>query len=362
MPPARPRSAAVVGASLVGLSTALALDRAGWRVTVLERSPAQPSGGTGIGIDRRLLSSVTGVGGALPVLNVGFPATAWGLLQAVLTEEVRCRPAIRVLRGRRVDAVQSGAADGGVLSTTAGALRADLIVGADGYRSVTRRYVAPQRPDAAYAGYLLWRGLIDEADLPGGLRQRDVEFAEHERRGARLVTFGVPGRSGETRPGGRRASYTWFDRDRDQLRRRTGRPAGLAGSLTGPAVPGEVVDELIDEAQRWPSPWRQPITDSLHRRDFLGTPVAEYLPDRLVRNAAVIVGDAAHVVSPVTGAGLHNGLLDVEALVAAVGAAPADQVPAALIAYERQRLGAARALVLSSQRWSRSYRARLHNR
>jgi 2-polyprenyl-6-methoxyphenol hydroxylase-like FAD-dependent oxidoreductase len=40
------------------------------------------------------------------------------------------------------------------------------VVGADGYRSMVRRTVAPDQPDATFAGYMLWRGLTDEADLP----------------------------------------------------------------------------------------------------------------------------------------------------------------------------------------------------
>jgi 2-polyprenyl-6-methoxyphenol hydroxylase-like FAD-dependent oxidoreductase len=124
--------AVVVGGSLAGSCAGLALSRDGWRVTIVERSPAELSGGTGISIDRRLLASVTGVDpGALPVVHVGFPATAWGLLQAALRTELRQRPAVRVLPGCRVLDIRMDAnTDEAVVRTTEGDLRADLVVGA----------------------------------------------------------------------------------------------------------------------------------------------------------------------------------------------------------------------------------------
>jgi 2-polyprenyl-6-methoxyphenol hydroxylase-like FAD-dependent oxidoreductase len=43
---------------------------------------------------------------------------------------------------------------------------ADVIIGADGYRSMARRAVAPTRPFAPYGGFLLWRALVEESWLP----------------------------------------------------------------------------------------------------------------------------------------------------------------------------------------------------
>ncbi len=69
-----------------------------------------------------------------------------------------------------------------------------------------------------------------------------------------------------------------------------------------------------------------------------------HLPSRLVRGAVALVGDAAHVVSPITGAGFHNGLLDVEALAGALRTAPRERVRQALSRYQQQRLQPARRL------------------
>jgi hypothetical protein len=213
------------------------MSRDGWRVTIVERSCAELSGGTGVSIDRRLLASVTGMDASrLPVVHVGFPATAWGLLQAALRNALRQRPGVRVRAGCRVLEVRMEEnRDEAVVRTTEGDLRADLMVGADGYGSIVRRFVAPEHPHATYSGYLLWRGLVE-----------------------------------------------WFDTSRAQLLRQSGKLHGdvVAGTLTGDVASGDTITELRHLARRWASPWRHAIDRTLDRRDFIGTPVAEYLPTR----------------------------------------------------------------------------------
>jgi len=102
------RHAVVVGGSLAGHSAALSLVRDGWQVTVIERSAGQAQGGTGFSIDLRLLSQVTGVdAGAVPVIDVGFAATTWELLRALLSAEVQQCPGVRVRTGERVVEVRT---------------------------------------------------------------------------------------------------------------------------------------------------------------------------------------------------------------------------------------------------------------
>jgi 2-polyprenyl-6-methoxyphenol hydroxylase-like FAD-dependent oxidoreductase len=352
--------AVVVGGSLVGQCAALALSRDGWQVTVLERSSTEPSGGTGIGIDRELLSLVSGAdAGALSVIDGEFQQTTWGLVRAVLVTELQQRPEVSIRTGHRVDDVRMDENGRDVVVRSArGEFRADLVVGADGFGSVVRQFVVPQHPDAAYSGYLLWRGLIDEEKIRGGFASWDIEFAEHSAPGARLVTFGVPGRDGFTHRGRRGASFSWFDTGRAEFLQRSGKLDGdvVTGTLSGREVSNEILAELRGFSRRnWPSPWGDAIDQSLVQRKFIGTPIAEYLPRRLVRGAVALIGDAAHVVSPITGAGFHNGLLDVEALAAELRNAPRGGVPQALGQYQRRRLKPARSLVAQSQQWSRAY-------
>ncbi|HEX3966224.1 MAG TPA: FAD-dependent monooxygenase [Trebonia sp.] len=147
-----------------------------------------------------------------------------------------------------------------------------------------------------------------------------------------------------------------------QLLRQSGKLNGsvVAGTLTGDDVCSDKIIELRHLVRRWPSPWRYAIGPALDRRDFIGTPVAEYLPSQLARESAALIGDAAHVVSPITGAGFHNGLLDVQALTAALRTAPPGRIQQALNDYQQRRIQPARGLVAQSQQWSRTYVSSSH--
>lgn len=81
------------------------------------------------------------------------------------------------------------------------------------------------------------------------------------------------------------------------------------------------------------------------------TPLTQYLPARLSNGRIAIVGDAAHVASPMVGAGLVYGLLDCLTLGRAVAAAGGTNEIAgltALRAYEAERLEENRAHVQES--------------
>jgi 2-polyprenyl-6-methoxyphenol hydroxylase-like FAD-dependent oxidoreductase len=80
-----------------------------------------------------------------------------------------------------------------------------------------------------------------------------------------------------------------------------------------------------------------------------GTPIAEYVPKRLIAGHVALIGDAAHVSSPMTGSGFHYALLDVLSLRQALaGGARGEAVALALAKYERARLADDRQLALYS--------------
>jgi 2-polyprenyl-6-methoxyphenol hydroxylase-like FAD-dependent oxidoreductase len=56
----------------------------------------------------------------------------------------------------------------------------------------------------------------------------------------------------------------------------------------------------------------------LSRRAVVGTPMGEYLPHRPARGRVCLVGDAAHVPSPMTGRGFDASALDALALAEAM--------------------------------------------
>ncbi len=42
----------------------------------------------------------------------------------------------------------------------------DILIGADGHRSTVRAQVAPHKPNATFAGYLIWVSILNEQDIP----------------------------------------------------------------------------------------------------------------------------------------------------------------------------------------------------
>ena len=89
------------------------------------------------------------------------------------------------------------------------------------------------------------------------------------------------------------------------------------------------------------------------RQLVFGTPVAEYLPRRLVAERIAIAGDAAHAASPMVGGGFRQGIYDAGQLAQSF-ASNAD-VRTILSTYESARLGPARQHASRSQRASRDF-------
>jgi 2-polyprenyl-6-methoxyphenol hydroxylase-like FAD-dependent oxidoreductase len=236
-------------------------------------------------------------------------------------------------------------------------LTASALIGADGYRSLVRRTVAPHHPDASFAGYTLWLGIADEAALPASLtwpRSLDIRSAGPH------YLLGYPLRSadGTLRPGSRRLGWAWYDATRNDVFRRAGSVTdGIPQRSMRPTdISDKVYASLAADARHsWPAPWQLAILDSIQRRDVIGTPISEYVPDRLVRGRLALVGDAAHVPTPMTGSGFATSVDDAAAIAAALAASDDTTIPDAFTRYEQQRLGPAQQLVRSGQQFSRSF-------
>ena len=363
----RALSCVVAGGSLVGLSAAIALSRLGITVTVLERSPSRAgTDGGGLGVDVALLQQVTGIDDDPPVVHgTDRDTTAWHLLQGWLEDHALRRRGITVHRGIQVSGVQPGddQQPARVVTADGSEYHADLVIGADGARSTVRASVAPDDPDARYAGVLLWRALVDEQALPDGVaRPRSGEPSREVYAGPyRLVTYLVPGAAGQTGIGHRRLNLVWYDPEQGDLLRSLGLLDGqtVHGSLVPEALPGPVRERLATfAAANWPSPWREALAPALAGETVFGTPIVHYKPRRLTRGRAALAGDAAHAASPMVGGGFREGLYDVAALAQVMAGltAPA-AIPGALGRYRDLRLGPAVRHVTVSEQATAAYLA-----
>jgi 2-polyprenyl-6-methoxyphenol hydroxylase-like FAD-dependent oxidoreductase len=360
-------SVVVVGGSLVGLAAAVALGRTGHRVKVVERSVTLlAEQGSGLGVDLGLLRWLLGdrAVSELPVIASGGRVSAsWSGVYQLLRDEAERTPGVTCHDGVTVRGITSSGDVATVETSGMGPLSADVVVGADGYRSVVRRHISPDQPEAEYAGYWLWRGVLNEVDiLDDSLlgkravsRALDRGLGVFTDAGRYLVTYPMPGASGAIDPGHRRLSWNWYWSPSD------GKPPWLPGSRPRTILPSQleptVAARVATAADVWPYPWPRVVELTTQRRTLFANAIYEYLPHRLVRDRMVIIGDAAHVATPMTGAGLITGFEDVIALAEELDAVDADVVPDALHRYERQRLGPARELVGYSMAWSSRFRS-----
>lgn len=353
-----PGTAVIVGASLSGLMTALALSRAGLTVTVLERSGDTGRTGAAIHVEEKLLERI--VGPRLAALGQEIPAgvQTWFTVHAGLREAAGADPNIRLYTHTDVISVDQDN-DSAWATTRAGdRFSADIGIGADGHRSVVRQRVCPQSPDARFAGYLIWLGVAQESALPSNFRwPTDVAYLE----GGDFILLGypLPSADGSLRKGSRKLGWAWYDANRNGLLEESGCVAEdvVHHTLRAGDVPEAVYHDLAEQARkRWPAPWRDTILDCIGRRAVIGTPIAEYVPERLTRGRLALVGDAAHVPTPMTGKGFGASLQDALAIAdAASNGVRGSAGQEALYRYEQQRLQSARSLVKGGQQFSRSF-------
>lgn len=347
------RTALVVGGSLAGLMSALALARVGYTVTVLERSGDSGRTGAALHAPGDLIEQLTGAPrrGAVPMYG---GTQTWFGVHGALRSEAEADPRITLRDGTRVVEVDQSEASTWARLQDDELVYADIIVGADGHRSVVRKAVSPEHPNARFAGYLIWLGVVQEKAIASHHAWPSsaaiLSAGKHH-----FLGVSVPGQAGFLAEGQRQLAWALYDAGWNDLLREKGcvRDGIVNHTLQAKDIPERVFQHLLRSASLWPPIWKAAILDCVARGAVIGTPVAEYLPLRLSLDRIVLVGDAAHVPTPMTGNGFSASLSDAKAL--GIALSKSHNVTEALQAYGESRLGAAQNLVRSGQDFSRSF-------
>ncbi len=315
--------AVVMGGGVAGSASGIALARTGSEVTVYEayEDPAGPVGSY-VSLAVNGLRALGVLGCLEPVQRAGFPVARqlmWSGRGKLLGNVARGRRpqdalhSITLMRADLVTALREEALRCGARiitghrltgSTDPLAADADLIVGADGIWSATRRELDPAAPQPAYAGISHISGTSDGARIQTPISRQGFNWI-FARNG---VFIYLPAPDGSV----------WWTAQ-----------VASAQPPTDPAAvsPAELAETFRTEEQAV-AVLRAATGIRAANIGYVLAPVIRRHNDR-----TVLIGDAAHPV----GAGQGASMAMEDAVVLAAELAAADGIPAGLAAFDRQR-------------------------
>jgi 2-polyprenyl-6-methoxyphenol hydroxylase-like FAD-dependent oxidoreductase len=357
--------ALVAGGSLAGLFAANMLHRAGWQVRVFERSGDElASRGAGIVTHPELFAALRRCGidtthdlgvsvdgrvvldqNGHVIAEIGLPQTltSWGQMYRRLRQSL---PQDCYRNGVTVEAIDCDRGElslrqqGDVFSECA-----DVVVIADGIRSSLRHALAPSsRPE--YAGYIAWRGLVDEAQISSATH-RDLfgKFGFCLPDGEQMLGYPVAGAGDTVEIGKRRYNFVWY------------RPADAAAelgdlltdqsgrqhehSIAPHLIRGDVIERMRAAAGDHLAPQ---FAEIVHKTEqpFM-QPIYDLVSHQLAFGRVALIGDAAFVARPHVGMGVTKAAEDAMSLVDALLAC--SDPATALRRFESERLKAGAAVV-----------------
>ena len=331
--------AIVVGAGIGGLTAAIALERCGWQVTVLERAPELGEVGAGISVWPAAVAVLEQLG-VVGVKNVSVSPEPAGLRPPngrwlVGAGDIGVETPVMIHRAQLHDLITACLADAGAVGIRTGItvtgisqddsgvtvssadeeFRAELVVAADGIRSVIRQALYPNHPGPRYSGYTAYRG-IATADTSGG--------------------------GGETWGRGKRFGFAKLIDGRFYWYATGNREAGL------PPGPGGAHQDVTKMFGSWhdPIPGLLAATppENVMQNDIhdLPTPLVPFVSGRVI-----LLGDAAHAMTPNMGMGACSAIEDAGALARHLRAAPSLAI--GLGGYDRERRPATTKLIKRSR-------------
>jgi salicylate hydroxylase len=334
----------IVGAGIGGLTAALTLSRAGWRVTVLERAATLSEVGAGIQlspnasrilIDQdlgtqlragavypdaiRIFSTRSGREVTSLPLGAGF-AARYGApymvihradLQGTLLAGARSRDRIDVRLGQDIRAIRDTGTAVEVETAADETFVADGLIGADGVRSAIRTEVLGQAP-ARYSGRSAFRATIPIEAVPEAMRHVTCVWMAPD---AHLVHYPISGGTLLNLVAVTEGAWIGEEWAMPVARERMLAELQVARANSWP----QTARDLLRQPESW-TKWALAAVDP--RFDWS-------------RGRITLLGDAAHAMLPFAAQGGAMAIEDAEVLASALTAER--DVATALAAYEAAR-------------------------
>ena len=352
----RNKKALVIGGSMSGLLSGLALRKAGWDVDIYERVESELSGrGAGIVAQQELIQRLRNL--AFATGDLGVHITTRKILNArgELTHQCECPQVLtawervfRLLRdafppelyhrGRGLVSFTQDANAVTAKFSNGETVRADLLVGADGIRSTVRQQVLPEAAPK-YVGYSAWRAMIAESAFPPDVHKELFEYMSFGLPpGEQFLGYPVAGPDNDLRPGHRRFNVVWY-RPADEATKLQWLLTDESGhthaiSIPPPLIRREAIAEMRADAERLIAPQFRQIVRLM--QELILQPIYDLTSPRMAVGRVAIVGDAAFVARPHVAAGVSKAADDAAALADALLSEAG--VPAALERFEAARL------------------------
>jgi 2-polyprenyl-6-methoxyphenol hydroxylase-like FAD-dependent oxidoreductase len=355
--------ALVIGGSLGGVIAAHLLRSIGWDAIVFERNQEElASRGVGLGTHPQLIAILRRVGVAfdetmgiklrkavcldrdgttLVEQPTARTMSSWSRLYRALRDEL---PAQTYRLGKALNRVEQDGDRVTAIFADGTRERGDLLIGADGVRSTVRTQYLPQI-EPAYAGYVAWRAVRDEADVPHDVWRELFElytFCLPE--GEQLISYPVPGHDDGTQVGRRAYNIVWYRPTdstilADMCTDSEGR--NHAGGIPPPLIRPDIVARVKAEAKALIAP--QVAAIFTQAAPFF-QPIYDLESPQLVFGRVVLVGDAAFVTRPHAGAATTKAALDAAILADCIASAD-DDLDDGLRRFERSQLPFGSAMV-----------------
>lgn len=363
------KRAIVIGGSLAGLFAGTLLRSIGWQVDIYERSHhTLDSRGGGIVLQPDVVEAFqrAGIAYEAPLgvvaheryyLNrdgsIAQPMpmrqtlTSWNLLYGSMRRHF---PTEHYHQGKHLTEIQQDEIQVTAIFADRSRETGDLLIGADGPTSTIRHLVLPDYTPQ-YAGYVAYRGLVDEGELDRATAQLFTQrFVFYQFPNSHILQYVIPGENESLIPGERRFNWVWYvNYDEttelpDILTDKNGQRRDY--SIAPGTIDPKVEQNMRSYADRVLAPPFQKLVTAT-QEPFVQAILDLGVP-QMVFNRITLIGDAAFIPRPHTAASTAKAAADAIGLVDALVEYNHD-VPTALEAWEGDRLALGMQLCKSGQ-------------